>query len=111
MGEGKHLRFTVEAGGARARGVAFGTGGRLPVAAEEPAEATFTLEINEWNGVSEPRLVLRQARAREQLVAEPGRGAGGARRGRGARAVRLSRGRSRSPRRRSLQSGWSVPYP
>ena len=25
-------------------------------------EATFTLEVNEWNGVSEPRLVLRQAR-------------------------------------------------
>jgi single-stranded-DNA-specific exonuclease len=70
MGEGKHLCFTLQAGGARARGVAFGTGSRLPVAAEEPAEATFTLEINEWNGVSEPRLVLRQARAREQLVSE-----------------------------------------
>ncbi|HEY3866524.1 MAG TPA: single-stranded-DNA-specific exonuclease RecJ [Solirubrobacteraceae bacterium] len=65
MGEGKHLRFTVESGGARARGVAFGTGSRLPVAEGEPAEATFTLEINEWNGVTEPRLVLRQARAAE----------------------------------------------
>jgi single-stranded-DNA-specific exonuclease len=65
MGEGKHLRFTLESGGARARGVAFGTGSSLPVAAGEPAEATFTLEINEWNGVSEPRLVLRQARAVE----------------------------------------------
>jgi hypothetical protein len=32
----------------------------------EPAEATFTLEVNEWNGVSEPRLVLRRA----QPVAE-----------------------------------------
>ena len=29
-------------------------------------EATFTLEVNEWNGVSEPRLVLRHAQAREQ---------------------------------------------
>jgi single-stranded-DNA-specific exonuclease len=66
MGEGKHVRFTVESGGARARGVAFGTGGRLPVAAGEPAEATFTLEINEWNGVTEPRLLLRQVRAVEQ---------------------------------------------
>ncbi len=65
MGEGKHLRFTLESGGARARGVAFGTGSRLPVAEGEPAEATFTLEINEWNGVSEPRLVLRQVRAAE----------------------------------------------
>jgi single-stranded-DNA-specific exonuclease len=69
MGEGKHLRFTLESGGARARGVAFGTGSSLPVAAGEPAEATFTLEINEWNGVSEPRLVLRQARAVEPASA------------------------------------------
>jgi single-stranded-DNA-specific exonuclease len=70
MGEGKHVRFTVESGGARSRGVAFGTGGRLPVAAGELAEATFTLEINEWNGVTEPRLLLRQVRAAEQ-EAEP----------------------------------------
>ncbi len=47
--------------GARARAVAFGGGARLPVADGEPAEATFTLEVNEWNGVSEPRLVLRRA--------------------------------------------------
>jgi single-stranded-DNA-specific exonuclease len=62
MGEGKHVRFTVESRGACARAVAFGTGGRLPVDDGAPAEATFTLEVNEWNGVSEPRLVLRQAR-------------------------------------------------
>ena len=34
---------------------------RLPVPDGEPAEATFTLEVNEWNGVIEPRLVLRHA--------------------------------------------------
>jgi single-stranded-DNA-specific exonuclease len=62
MGEGKHVRFSVESGGARARAVAFGTGGRLPVEEGEPAEATFTLEVNEWRGVTEPRLVLRHAR-------------------------------------------------
>jgi single-stranded-DNA-specific exonuclease len=61
MGEGRHVRFTVESGGARARAVAFGGGGALPVAAGELAEATFSLEVNEWNGVSEPRLVLRRA--------------------------------------------------
>jgi len=71
MGQGKHLRFTFQDGGARARGVAFGTGSRLPVAEGEPAEATFTLEVNEWNGVSEPRLVLRQVRAREEPVVAP----------------------------------------
>jgi single-stranded-DNA-specific exonuclease len=62
MGEGKHVRFTVESRGAKARAVAFGIGGRLPVDEGAPADATFTLEVNEWNGVTEPRLVLRQAR-------------------------------------------------
>jgi single-stranded-DNA-specific exonuclease len=62
MGEGKHVRFTVESRGASARAVAFGIGGRLPVDEGAPAEATFTLELNEWNGVTEPRLVLRHAR-------------------------------------------------
>ncbi len=78
MGEGKHARFTVESRGARARAVAFGTGGRLladlrAAAADGPAsrgagaiEATFTLEVNEWNGVSEPRLVLRRAQLAER---------------------------------------------
>ena len=37
-------------------------GSRLPVDEGEPAEATFTLEVNEWQGGSEPRLVLRRAR-------------------------------------------------
>jgi single-stranded-DNA-specific exonuclease len=63
MGEGKHSRFTVCSRGGRARAVAFNTGGRLGVAEGEPARATFALEVNEWGGVSEPRLVLRHARA------------------------------------------------
>lgn len=61
MGEGKHLRFTVQTPVARARAVAFGNGGRLPVAEDVAADATFTLEVNEWKGVCEPRLVLRHA--------------------------------------------------
>lgn len=68
MGEGKHVRFTVESRGARARAVAFGCGGALPVAEGEPVQATFKLEVNEWNGVSEPRLVLRHARAVEPAI-------------------------------------------
>jgi single-stranded-DNA-specific exonuclease len=68
MGEGKHVRFTVKSHGARARGVAFGQGGRLPVAEGTLAEATFKLEVNEWNGVTEPRLVLRYARPRAIAV-------------------------------------------
>jgi single-stranded-DNA-specific exonuclease len=62
IGEGKHVRFTVEAGGARARAVAFGGGGRLPVPCDEPVDATFALELNEYRGAVEPRLVLRRAR-------------------------------------------------
>jgi single-stranded-DNA-specific exonuclease len=61
MGEGKHARFTVQSDGVHARAVAFGNDGRLGVAEDEPVDATFVLEVNEWNGVSEPRLVLRHA--------------------------------------------------
>jgi single-stranded-DNA-specific exonuclease len=71
MGEGRHLRFTVLSGdGARARAVAFGNGGRLPVAEDALADATFTLEVNEWRGVSEPRLVLRHAQPSETKIEE-----------------------------------------
>jgi single-stranded-DNA-specific exonuclease len=63
MGEGRHVRFTVHSRGARSRAVAFGTGGRLPVDDGTLAQATFSLEAHEWNGVTEPRLVLRRARA------------------------------------------------
>jgi single-stranded-DNA-specific exonuclease len=61
MGEGKHARFTVQSRGARTRAVAFGGGARLPVGEGVPVHATFALEINEWAGISEPRLVLRHA--------------------------------------------------
>jgi single-stranded-DNA-specific exonuclease len=71
MGEGKHARFTVHSRGARARAVAFGSDGRLPQPAEGSAEelqATFALEVNEYNGVSEPRLVLRQTQLSERAA-------------------------------------------
>ncbi len=62
MGEGRHARFSVSSGGARARAVAFGCDGRLDVEPGEPVDATFRLERNVWNGAVEPRLVLRHAR-------------------------------------------------
>lgn len=62
MGEdGRHVRFTVEGGGGRCRAVAFGCDGRLPVPSGTPADATFRLERNSWNGAVEPRLRLRHA--------------------------------------------------
>ncbi len=61
MGEGKHARFTVQSEGVHARAVAFGNDGRLGVADGVAVDATFALEVNEWRGMSEPRLVLRHA--------------------------------------------------
>ncbi len=63
MGEGKHLRFAVQSPRGSVRAVAFNVGAGLAVAEGDAALATFKLEVNEWNGVVEPRLVLRHARA------------------------------------------------
>ena len=62
LGEGRHVAFTLHAGGARSRGVQFGAGNRLPAAAGEPVDVAVRLEANRWNGAVEPRLVLRHAR-------------------------------------------------
>src|SRR3954447_22845544 len=75
MGEGKHVRFTVEAGGVRARAVAFGMTA-LPEGAEGGRlNATFTLELDEYRGAVEPRLVLRRLLpapdGTPELVGEP----------------------------------------
>jgi single-stranded-DNA-specific exonuclease len=73
--EGRHLRFTVQAGGARCRAVSFGCDGRLPLPAGTPADATFRLERNHWNGAVEPRLLLRHALPSEpapiEVLGEP----------------------------------------
>jgi len=58
IGDGKHVRFNVQAGGVRSGAVAFGSGGRLPVAPGQPVDATFRLEVNEFGGAVEPRLVM-----------------------------------------------------
>ncbi len=61
MGEGRHARFMLAAGGTRTPAVAFGCDGRVPGAPGQPVDATFRLERNFWNGAVEPRLVLRCA--------------------------------------------------
>jgi single-stranded-DNA-specific exonuclease len=66
MSEGKHARFTVVSGGARAAAVSFGCEGKLPAGGDgSPVDASFRLERNAWRGVIEPRLVLRSAAAME----------------------------------------------
>jgi single-stranded-DNA-specific exonuclease len=62
MGEGRHARFTVASGGARARAVAFGCDGRVVEDPSRPHDVTVRLERNAYNGAVEARLVLRHAR-------------------------------------------------
>jgi single-stranded-DNA-specific exonuclease len=59
--EGEHARFTlVTAGGARSRGVAFGSPPKtLTVASEDNHDIALRLERNRWNGMVEPRVILR----------------------------------------------------
>jgi single-stranded-DNA-specific exonuclease len=62
LGDGRHARFNVSSGGARASAIAFGCDGKVPHADTAlPLDASFRLERNVWRGVVEPRLVLRQA--------------------------------------------------
>jgi single-stranded-DNA-specific exonuclease len=58
--EGQHARFTLSGGGATARAVAFRTAAdSLPGSPDERCDAAVRLELNQWNGMVEPRLVLR----------------------------------------------------
>ena len=57
--EGQHARFTLANGGARAKAVAFRTSARAMKSSEGPRDIAVRLELNEWRGTVEPRLVLR----------------------------------------------------
>src|SRR3954452_17683977 len=61
MGEDKaHARLTVSSGGAKARTVAFRTtAAALGKAGDAPHHVAVALEVNEWNGTVEPRLILK----------------------------------------------------
>ena len=61
MGDDKqHARLTISSGGARARTVAFRTTATaLGKAGEDPHHVAVALEVNEWNGTVEPRLILK----------------------------------------------------
>jgi single-stranded-DNA-specific exonuclease len=67
MGEGeRHARFTLASGASRALGVAFSVNGELDAAARSgPLDVSVKLELNEWNGAVEPRVVLGQLYPRE----------------------------------------------
>jgi single-stranded-DNA-specific exonuclease len=59
MGEGRHARFALHSGSAHALGVAFDANGSLAAVGGEPVDAVVHLELNQWNGAVEPRVVLR----------------------------------------------------
>ncbi len=63
MGEtGRHARFALTGGQARASGVAFGVGRSLEAWADGDAlDVSLRLELNEWNGAVAPRVVLGEA--------------------------------------------------
>lgn len=60
MGDGeRHARFSLASGPRRALGVAFGVNGELQAVANgDPLDVSVKLELNEWNGAVEPRVVL-----------------------------------------------------
>src|SRR6266508_1952028 len=60
MGDGdKHARFRLESGSHSALGVAFGVNGELSAPhLADPVDVSVKLELNEWNGAVEPRVVL-----------------------------------------------------
>jgi len=57
--ERQHARFTLATGGSRALGVAFGSAPRSLASAEGTNDLAVRLERNSWNGLVEPRVVLR----------------------------------------------------
>jgi single-stranded-DNA-specific exonuclease len=72
MGEGdKHARFVIRSGPARASGVAFGVNGSLAAAVGNPHDVSVSLELNEWNGAVEPRVVLGRMYPLDDGSAEP----------------------------------------
>lgn len=66
MGEGKHARFSLHSGSHRALGVAFGRPS-LGVEEEDVLDAAVRLEVNQWNGSVEPRVVLRELYPLEEV--------------------------------------------
>jgi single-stranded-DNA-specific exonuclease len=76
MGEDNaHVRFTVASGATSAAAVAFRCAGRLAVPEGVPADATFSLEVNSYNGSQEAQLILCSARPADppplDLLGEP----------------------------------------
>ena len=61
VGNGKHLRLAVRAGGVRSGAIAFGQGALLDrLRAEGRHDVAFRLGANRWNGTVSPQLVVKR---------------------------------------------------
>ena len=60
--QGRHARFSLSSGAAKASGVVFNGADALARTAQAPADLTVRLELNHWAGATEPRAVLDVAR-------------------------------------------------
>jgi len=72
MGEGKHLRCTVNSAGLRIGAVAFGTA-RLPEGADTALDVVGSLEVNRWRGAEELRFVIAQTAIPSAVIELAGR--------------------------------------
>lgn len=72
MGEGKHLRCTVNSAGLRVGAVAFGTS-RLPEGADRALDVVGSLEVNRWRGAEELRFVISETAEPSALIEVVGR--------------------------------------
>ena len=68
MGEGRHVAFSLAAGGSRSRCVRFGDGSSLPAEPGEPVDAAVRLEVDRYNGSTSPRLILRGTSRCERAI-------------------------------------------
>ena len=71
VGNGKHLRLAVTAGGARSGAIAFGRGAALD-RYRNPGryDVAFKLDANRWNGTVTPQLVVREIFATSERYEE-----------------------------------------
>ena len=73
MGEGRHLRMSVELGGFRCRAVGFGLGATLAEMQQaRRVDVAFRLHRNEWNGTVTPQMVLRAVQPLGDAAPLPG---------------------------------------
>jgi single-stranded-DNA-specific exonuclease len=70
MGEGRHCRFTVVSGSARARGVSFGRTG-FGVDEDTRVDVLAELSVNHWNGSIEPQLRVLDVMPHPDPAADP----------------------------------------